>query len=49
MLLGFLDVLVGLGLGLEPLAAALVGAGKWALARVAHLVQLQSLSGGESR
>jgi len=49
VLLCFLDVLVDLSLCLEPIAAALVRAGEWTLARVVHLVQLQSLSGGESR
>jgi len=49
VLLGFLDVHVDLALRLEPIAAALVGAGEWTLARVIHLVQLQSMSVGESR
>jgi len=49
VLLCFLDVLVDLSLRLEPLAAALVGAGEWTLARVIHLVHLQSFSGGKSR
>ena len=49
MLLGFLDVAVDKPLRLEPLVAALVGTGEWTLARVVHVVQLQSLSGGKSR
>jgi len=40
VLLGFLDVPVDKGLRLEPLAAALVGAGEWTLACVVHVVQL---------
>jgi len=49
VLLGSLDVHVDLALRLESLTAALVGAGEWTLARVIHLVQLQSMSVGESR
>jgi len=49
VLLGSLDVFVDKPLRLEPLAAALVRAGEWTLARVAHHVLLQSSSGGTSR
>jgi len=48
VLLGFLDVFVDQALRLEPLTAALVGAGEWTLARVVHHVQLQNSWSGKS-
>lgn len=49
VLLGFLDVAVDLELCSEPLAAALIGAGEWTLARVVHHVQLEGTWSGKSR
>jgi len=49
MLLGSLDVVVHQSLRLESLTTTFIRAGEWALASVIHHVQLQSLSGGNSR